>query len=592
VQLRITPQRERTPTGARHSASSRRADVPPSAAGRANSCDLHGALRSDIGDPIGDEGEKHEHDELPQQLRVGDVGIHLQGCHAAFLLAAPGRLDDELLLPALRGLDLLEGCWDGPLPETAGGRVLPDLLHLPATRKAPEDHLCDLPADASAAVLPEDEELGHRAWIACPYEREPRPPVFAPDQERVSLGRRPVMVEVAISKQAVLVELTPVELGEVVHVELHEATQDRLVPERRVDDLDVHASNVGGRVTAVGEGTGATLSAVEHLPLSVLLARPLADLTREFEGGGAGRDGVPSVPMWCGLLWAVPPDGVEQTDLPALARLSRRAVRQGAGAAGRGGWLAAERNPGRRGAWLGLTPYGRTARETWDSLTATIEARWSTGIGAADTGRLRAALEDVVGHFDLELPHYPISYGSADRSVTGGRHKPAQPGPPRIPAHGQDWVPVVRAGGDTVAGLATTALLSQALVAFAIDYEAAGFGSMAAGAGLASGFGAASSAPLRALPRRLGVNGSGKSGLERHGLVIVDPGPSTDRAARLTPLGERVRDSYTQLVTEVENAWRDRYGAASVLALRSALEDVNGRLADDPPDDVWVTMIR
>ena len=84
---------------------------------------------------------------------------------------------------------------------------------------------------------------------------------------------------------------------------------------------------------------------------------------------------------------------------------------------------------------------------------------------------MRTALVALVDQFGLELPHYWISYGGSDPRVTGGKFRPAKAGPPRIPAHGQDWAPVLREEGVSSADLPLTALLSQALTGFAIDYE-------------------------------------------------------------------------------------------------------------------------
>src|SRR5215210_3352177 len=71
-------------------------------------------------------------------------------------------------------------------------------------------------------------------------------------------------------------------------------------------------------------------------------------------------------------------------------------------------------------------------------------------------------LEALVSQLELEHPHFPVPYGTADGSFTGGP--------------GVDWKPVLREPGSSVAGLPMTALLSQALVAFAIEYEKAHHG--------------------------------------------------------------------------------------------------------------------
>src|ERR1700735_1758099 len=68
------------------------------------------------------------------------------------------------------------------------------------------------------------------------------------------------------------------------------------------------------------------------------------------------------------------------------------------------------------------------------------------------------SLEALVSQLELEHPHFPVPYGTADPTFSGG-------GP------GVNWKPVAREAAFSVARLPVTALLSQALVAFAIEYE-------------------------------------------------------------------------------------------------------------------------
>lgn len=300
-----------------------------------------------------------------------------------------------------------------------------------------------------------------------------------------------------------------------------------------------------------------------------------------------------SVPMWFGLLRVIPASGeVRQRELPIRTRLSKRAVRQMAGAATRSGWIEVTSGSGARAAF-GLTASGQKMAAGWAEMTDGAESRWCERVGA-DPQRIRAALAIVVGQLDLELPHYPISYGSADFSVTGGRSRPAHSGPPRLPAHGQDWTPVLRGEGDTVSMLPLTALLSQLLVAFMVDYAEAGGGALVVAEGLARGFGTKNAVPTEDVPSVLGVNGSGRSGLERHGLVAVQSGPGDEpsRVAKLTPKGQRVRDRYTALVRTVESDWTERFGASAIAAVRAAVETTLPALDPALPDAFIATYIQ
>lgn len=313
------------------------------------------------------------------------------------------------------------------------------------------------------------------------------------------------------------------------------------------------------------------------VPLSGLLARALGDLTAEFAAEGAGREGVPSAPMWFGFLRTVllrPP--VTRRELPALTRLSKRAVTQLAGASVRGGWVEEISGTGVN-TTLGPTDAGRAAARWWVAIADETERRWCRRVGA-EPSALRETLAAIVGRLALEWPQYPISYGG-DLRVTGGRFRPGQPGPPRIPAHGQDWAPVIRGHGDTVSALGLTALLSQLLVAFSADYEDVAGAALVTAEGLVRGFGTGDAVPMGALPPVLGVNGSGSGGLpglERHGIVSVRPHPARphEKVAHLTARGQGIRDAYAGLVAGVESDWRARYGVSRVAAVRGRLEDL------------------
>ncbi len=104
-----------------------------------------------------------------------------------------------------------------------------------------------------------------------------------------------------------------------------------------------------------------------------------------------------------------------------------------------------------------LTDRGSEVACRWPSLQCAAEERWRAAIGAERTDKLRISLQKVVAGLLLEHPHYPASYGAADASITGNNR--------------QDWEAVPRAKGDTVSDLSLSALLSQALVAFAMSYE-------------------------------------------------------------------------------------------------------------------------
>ncbi len=324
-------------------------------------------------------------------------------------------------------------------------------------------------------------------------------------------------------------------------------------------------------------GSGATGhdQDITDLPLNVLLSRPLLSLTREYER----HDETPlPLPMLLLALRIVDHDGVDPREAPALARASRRAMHIFL----KTPWF--EQRAGR----VRLSATGRAARVAGFEALAAAEPAWTARVGKARVAALRAALVGLVDQFELELPHYWITYAGVDPRVTGGNFRPAKPGPPRIPARGQDWAPVLREPGSSSTDLSLTALLSQALVGFAVEYEAH--------------LGALSDAvltlapldpegtPLEEAPWLAGLTGSGKSRLERHGIVKVTEEGKRGQVARLTRIGTYLRDEYAPATARAEALWRDLYGETGVTHLRSALEAVTAKLEDglaDHPFLVW-----
>jgi hypothetical protein len=206
-------------------------------------------------------------------------------------------------------------------------------------------------------------------------------------------------------------------------------------------------------------------------------------------------------------------------------------------------------------------------------------------MGTTRARRLRRALEALVVQLELELPHHPMIYGTSDGSAIGGEAVAARPGRPRVPAHGTDWVPVVRASDD-VSELPLHALVSQALVAFTIDCEDIGPSPMWLPAMLASTM-PTGVADLERLPSILGITGTGTSFLERHGALRVKV-KGRRRIAELTWLGRRARDAHQPVLDAIDALWRDRYGTGCVDELRHSLEEVDRRLDAGLPDHVLV----
>ena len=324
-------------------------------------------------------------------------------------------------------------------------------------------------------------------------------------------------------------------------------------------------------------------------PLPELSSDALLTLTRIYEDAGAGDDPPPSLTMWSGFLRGLRPEGITVKDLTRELRISKRAVVAWLSAAARWGYLSLERpGPPRVGDLIRVTDKWRSARDEWTSVEKAASKAWTKQVGAQRAKELRTALEELVARFALEMPHYPVSYGSADWTMTGGRYRPGDPGPPRIPPHGADWSPVVREEGDTVSRLALPALVSQALANFQIDGESAGCYPQLVIDILRRV--PSKGMPTSDAPALAHVGGdSHKSGFVRHGILKLEGSPGKKRV-RLTALAERVLSAYEPGAAKVESGWRDEYGVERVDRLRAALEAVAPSLdpPSDPPHHLWV----
>lgn len=289
-------------------------------------------------------------------------------------------------------------------------------------------------------------------------------------------------------------------------------------------------------------------------PFSALLSQALIAIALEFERAGAGGAALPTLEMRSNLLRCLDSADVPGTALPALTRLSRRAARAGAGRAQRQRWIEARSGPaGSRAATYGLTRRGRIARDTWPELDRTVSRTWRSIVGKDAAAALCGSLEAAVASLRLELPHFPAGYGPADASITG--------------SDGQDWKPVPRPEGGTVSALGLPALLSQAPMAYTMDYEAGSPVPLALNATVLQHLDSEHGRPVTGLPASGGV-----AVLERHGFVDTfrDPDSGRQMRARLTERGWQARNGYESLTEQTDQQWETRHGPG----LRTALAQV------------------
>lgn len=292
-------------------------------------------------------------------------------------------------------------------------------------------------------------------------------------------------------------------------------------------------------------------------PLQSLLFAVLRGLERAYVEEGAGCATVPSLDLWANLLRAVDPPGIDHRELPAILRLSKRAVRTRVSTAVRHGWVEELKADGSKGI-VRLTSLGSEVAARWKGLQQAAKDKWQVMAGQPLSDKLRASLEDLVAAFPLEHPHYPASFGPADASITGG--------------NGADWKPVYRAGAHTVSGLPLSALVSQALVAFAMQYEELSPVALSLSTRVIRQI-PAEGRPLEELGRSPSV-----SALIRHGFMRAS-GPSGSQIAFLTTRGLQVHCAYEERIHSVESSWRRQFGKDRVAALVCTLEEAEVRQA-------------
>jgi hypothetical protein len=301
-----------------------------------------------------------------------------------------------------------------------------------------------------------------------------------------------------------------------------------------------------------------------RLSMNALFSQALVTLTYEYERRGAGSASLPTLAVWSNLLRPVG-DGIDIGELPAAARLSKRAVRAAVSAACRRGWLV------REGKTVRPSAAGENVGERWPSIDADVD----TSI----TSHLAQPLREVVRQLYLDWPHYPTGYGPADHSVTGGVYTTGGGRTDsKVPTHGQDWAPVLRhdVDGSSVAGLPLSALLSEAFVAFAAEFEELGIGALHLAATVLRLL-PDDGVPVNEISMLSRLKGDGKSVLERHRYIEIvrDANNVKVRLAVPTSRGRNTRDDYESAVAWVEDQWRSKYGSEVVTQLRSALETID-----------------
>jgi hypothetical protein len=235
-------------------------------------------------------------------------------------------------------------------------------------------------------------------------------------------------------------------------------------------------------------------------------------------------------------------------------------VRTRISAAVRRGWVERVK-PGRAEETVRLTSRAFEMAARWREIQRTAEGKWQVQVGQRVSAKLRASLEDLVRAFPLEHPHYPASYGVADASITGG--------------NGVDWKPVPRTDASSFAGLPLSALVSQVMVAFAMQYEELSPVAFSLSTTLIRQI-SAEGRLSEGLGRSLGL-----SALMRHDFVRIT-GSGSRQMVFLSPSGLKVYRAYETCIHMVEDGWRQQFGDHTVSSLIGVLAEAGGGQAAHP----------
>jgi len=185
-----------------------------------------------------------------------------------------------------------------------------------------------------------------------------------------------------------------------------------------------------------------------------------------------------------------------------------------------------------------LKPGGRRAQEVWRPLAGDVEQRWRERFGDGPVDELRQALSSVA---DPALPLFLPVLGYADGMRAD--HVRGVPG----------------AAAEDLA-----ALLSQALLAFTLEYEEESTLSLAISADVVCAL-SAEGVPLRDLPARSGVSKEAITAavgfLQREGYAVVESDPADgSKLVRLTAQRLAAQAQHVRLAKAVERRWRKRLG--------------------------------
>ena len=274
--------------------------------------------------------------------------------------------------------------------------------------------------------------------------------------------------------------------------------------------------------------------------------------TGNRKGGGVW---LTSMVMWSNFMRLVPEGGVPLSQVEANGRITNFDGLQ------RWGYIRVE--PADQ--TVHPEPGGRRAQEVWRPLANEIEERWRERLGNAAVDELRQALSSVA---DPALPLYLPVVRYADGMRAG---------------HVRD------APGAVAEDIA--ALLSQALLAFTLEYEDESDLSLALSADVVRVL-SVDGVPVRDMPSRSGVSKEAITAaagfLQRSGYVAIELDPASGaKLVKLTDQGLAAQTRHARLAKAVEGRWRNRLGSGFDRLSRALVTGPQLALGLQPYPDGW-----
>jgi DNA-binding MarR family transcriptional regulator len=328
---------------------------------------------------------------------------------------------------------------------------------------------------------------------------------------------------------------------------------------------------------------------MQDLPLSTLLSQTLVAFTIEFDNefehraphrttSHASTPGAPwlvSMVLWQRLLQFVPLDGITAGELYRLTPFNKGELRAWlTRLSRRWGYLTIERpSAASTPAQYIICPTegGFRAQEMWRPLTGIIVERWRDRFGHEAIYRLTASLQALIDKQRSGLPgSLPVlGFDMRTKAPAPKPHASAEP--------------------------TLSALLANALYAFALDFEHQSEMPLAIGANLLRLAGP-EGVRIRDLPRLSGISKEAVAmaveRLAECGFATVESERSGSRARslHLTASGSQTRARYIRRLWEIEKRWETNFGDAIVATLRKNLEDLVIGETGLPPSPLFLAI--